>query len=315
MRLIKIILIIILAYFLIRAIPLLFVYKDALFKADSKKELIGKLIYDSRAYEGDIVIIKLPERKRMVIPNEIYKYAVSPSSYDGEHIMFIGKDDAVYTIDSDGRNLKRLLKLSWDEQIEKCSYSPDGQKFAFITRNGLYIADVNMPYFYRKILDMPVANQPTWSPDGRKLAVVTGKMVPAKIEAMGKTYGGWMFAGDILTLNIDGTDVRKLVRGYVPSWSPDGKKIAYQGMDGYYIIDANDTNGSTKKFISSTYHPVFKGGVSVCPRWSPDGKFITVGKKLWFYHDGIYAVSVDNPKKMLWIAAATDNMSGMSWVK
>jgi Tol biopolymer transport system component len=314
MRLLKKIFIVLLIYFSIKAVPLLIVYKDALFMPDVKKELSGKIIYKSLAYEGDIVIIELPARKRRVTPGEIYGFAYSPSSFDGEHIMFVGRGDAIYTINSNGESYKKFLKLI-DEDVHSCSYSPDGRKFAFITRKGLYIGDTNMPYSYHIILDIPLSSsQPTWSPDGRKLAVMTDKQIPATIQVWGKTYTGWMSAGDILTLNIDGTDVRRLIRGYKPSWSPDGKKIAYQGVDGYYIINADDTDGSTKRFISSNWS-LIKSGVSVCARWSPDGKFITVGKKLWYYTDGIYAVSVDNPKKMIWIAAASDNMSGMSWVK
>jgi Tol biopolymer transport system component len=313
MRFLKIFAIIILVYFSIRALPLLFVYKDALFMPDAKKELSGKIIYKSLAYEGDIVIIELPARKRTVIPRKIYRYADSPSSPDGKQIMFVGKGDAIYTIDSNGENFKRLLKPR-DEVVYDCSWAPDGRKFAFITEGGLYIADINTPYSYHKILDIALTGQPTWSPDSRRLAVLTDKQIPANIRVWGKTYTGWMSAGDILTLNIDGTNVRRLVRGYKPSWSPDGKKIAYQGVDGYYIIDADDTNGSTRRFISSNWS-LIKSGVSVCARWSPDGKFITVGKKLWYYTDGIYAVSVDNPKKMIWIAAASDSMNGMSWVK
>jgi Tol biopolymer transport system component len=306
---------VILVYFSISALPLLFVYKDALFMPDVKKELSGKIMYNSLAYEGDIVIIELPARKRIVIPDEIYGYAYSPSfSPEGKQIMFRGKEEAIYIIDSNGENLRRLLKLN-NEDIFSCSYSPDGSKFAFITRKGLYVGDINMPYFYRKILNIALSSsQPAWSPDNRKLAVVTDKQVRASIQVWGKTYHGWKSAGEILTLNIDGSDVRKLIHGFKPSWSPDGKKIAYQGEDGYYIIDAYDTDGSTKRLMSSN-QSFFKSGVSVCARWSPDGKYITVGKKLWFYTDGVYVVSVDNPKKMIWIAAVSDNMNGMSWVR
>ena len=134
------------------------------------------------------------------------------------------------------------------------------------------------------------------------------------VRLWGKNYNARVFSGEIIMLNIDGTGVRRSVGGSDPSWSPDGKTIAYHGKGGYWVIDADDENGSSKKFLFST-ESIIKSGVSVPPRWSPDGKYLTVGKKLWFYTDGIYVIPRDNPKRKIWIDVDGENIGGMSWAK
>lgn len=74
-----------------------------------------------------------------------------------------------------------------------------------------------------------------------------------------------------------------------PSWSPDGKWIAYThfrrdtiGWDGIYIID---TSGTTLK-------PYIKGGRD--PDWSPDGSYIA-----FVYSRNIYIASTDSTSEII----------------
>lgn len=63
--------------------------------------------------------------------------------------------------------------------------------------------------------------QPTWSPDGSKLACVTTRRPDWDLE--------WIW--DIYSFNLDGSDVRKLTGSLgvciAPDWSPDGRRVAY----------------------------------------------------------------------------------------
>jgi hypothetical protein len=63
------------------------------------------------------------------------------------------------------------------------------------------------------------ASSPSWSPDGRRLAVV---------------HGGW-----IELVGSPGGGLRRLTRGRAPAWSPNGKELAFVGAhDRLFVIAA-----------------------------------------------------------------------------
>lgn len=111
----------------------------------------------------------------------------------------------------------------------------------------------------------------------------------------------------IRLVNSDGSDEKALTSGREPSWSPNGKRIAYvlqmDGNDDIYVADAD---GSSQTRLTS-------GPASdLEPSWSPDGKKIAFTSNRGGNWE-VYVMDVDgrNPKRL----TTTAGGSLTSWPK
>jgi TolB protein len=107
------------------------------------------------------------------------------------------------------------------------------------------------------------ATQPTWSPDGTKLAYVSGPV----------------WEGTLTVCDADGKNARALLTSKdsqrTPMWSPDGKQIAFsmvQPGDFNYDLFVINPDGTGLKNLTST--PEFEAD----PAWSPDSKQLTFAR-------------------------------------
>ena len=96
--------------------------------------------------------------------------------------------------------------------------------------------------------------QPNWSPDGRKIAFVSGRDGDSS---------------QIYVMDADGRNVIRLTEGREtkghPDWSPDGRKIAFSVDHREDYIAVMDADGGNREKLE---------GQARYPSWSPDGKQI-----------------------------------------
>jgi Tol biopolymer transport system component len=207
-------------------------------------------------------------------------------SPDGKRIAFASiKDGGIYTINADGTNLTRIVyKTVYDVYTdtwniaanEHPSWSPDGSMICYesygdedsgttVANANIYVVNSDGTGMRRLTNDLSYEGQPSWSPDGSKIAFVY-------VKDEGDGYSNY----HIYVMNADGsnwvqlTDRNFTVNNLNPDWSPNGTKIVFIGdgdeHQGVFCINLQD---KSQKFI---------GVIGGSPKWSPDGtKIITDG--------------------------------------
>lgn len=199
--------------------------------------------------------------------NRTLSYTTVSWSPDGMSISFTQRSNEgtdIYTMRSDG---SMVTKFNIGRKPMYSSWSPDGKKFVFssITAGDAYDIFV-MNADSTNIIPLTKDVKQNWaavfSPDGKQIAFNSTR----DIGGMPQIY----------VMNSDGSSPKRLTQDltssyFIPTWSPDGKQIAYYtyvgGKSQIMVMNADGSNP----------YPVTDGTE---PFWSSDGKTILFGTKL-----------------------------------
>ncbi len=129
----------------------------------------------------------------------------------------------IWVMGADGSNQRNLTKHP--SRDKGPSWSPDGRKIAFWSQRrdgtGIYIMDANGE-FPRRLMDFP-GSRAAWSPDGQQIAFsayVNNNFDIYVVDVHERGPGGRLPMPERLT--------RDRARDTWPSWSPDGRQIAFE---------------------------------------------------------------------------------------
>jgi TolB protein len=174
-------------------------------------------------------------------------------SRDGRTLVFATvrerADHDLYSIEAEGRGLRRLTNNAIDERLP--AWSPARRRLAFVRRGHIFVMNASGG----NQRSVTRGSYPSWSPTGAEIAFSRD--------------------GSVYVVRATGGAGRRLAQGSRPAWSPRGDQIAFvRGLDLIVVrrgsraerrIAALDCDGS----------PATDTVVGV-PDWSPDGHRLVV---------------------------------------
>ena len=216
----------------------------------------------------------------------------------------------IFTMNADGSNRKQLTHFPSDGGAGEPAWSPDGKQIVFANYTGattlgsyLYVMNADgsnmqpLKKLQNKSPKYLIGSDPTWSPDGTKIAYE----VCLDCEAFGGNY-------EIMTVEIageeyDSTQVRQLTHNMAsdesPTWSPDGKKIVFSSDRDYYTADTLRWRKDLYMVNadSTDLQRLTRTGNATLPKWCPDGSRIAYewdikGNKAFLYSIGSHQISM-----------------------
>ncbi len=223
-----------------------------------------------------------PGSKRLFFASTHAAGAACPAKPDPSKGYVWGIDPFdIYTVDADGKNLKRLT--NYNTYTAEGGLSPDGKRIVFTSLKGgdldIYTMNVDGSDVKQLTHQLGYDGGPWWSPDGRKIVYrayhPTDTAELHAYQALLKQHLIRPNKMELFTMNADGSDQKQITHlggaNFGPSWTPDGTRIIFSSnyknpKSGNFDLYLVNLDGSGLEQV--TTNPVFDG----FPMFSPDGR-------------------------------------------
>lgn len=218
--------------------------------------------------------------------------------FTGKLVFQVCNGCDIYIINADGTGLRRLtdgLDPAW---------SPDGKKVAFARwrdPRGIYVIDEDGRN-ETLLFGWSQAKAPAWSPDGSR--IVFTRQYGGREEDVEKSFWGfhwtlpanpWWKLGLVRVEDRYFSELLCYDHSFSPTWSPDGKVIAYDSDFGLHLTSEDGSIGG-----QSYNHSLYALSTDIrdaSPAWSPDGTKIAF---MFRQHDHweIYVMNADGSNRV-----------------
>jgi Tol biopolymer transport system component len=216
----------------------------------------------------------------------------------GTRINFRSEGAHIDVIPSSGGEPKRIPVPQWvatkGDTSCRLSLSPDGKTVVFDSGGQIYIASVDSGDIKQVTKDVGVA--PCFSPDGTKIAYLTPPI--RQDNPPGRLSEVWVISADGKDpVKVSG-DLRENLSRTGPTWSPDGRMIAFGRIvikpnlrSKICIVSVSEKGGPLASPVEIEL-PLFT--TNFMTGWTPDNK---IGLLLETpYHEYVYTVPISGGK-------------------